>query len=81
MPKKKVRTETIEVDADHLLAKVKEVIRERNVRRITIKNDDGKRLLVIPLTLGVVGASHAPAHNGTYACSILAYMGSQNRVS
>ncbi len=62
MSKEKVHTETVEVEGDHLLAKVKEVVREGNVRRITIKNEEGKRLLVIPLTLGVVGAVLLPVY-------------------
>ncbi len=62
MSKEKVHTETVEVEGDHLLAKVKEIVREGNVRRITITNEKGKRLLVIPLTLGVVGAVLLPVY-------------------
>jgi len=31
----KIRTETVEVEGDHLLAKIKEIAHEGNVRRIT----------------------------------------------
>ena len=41
-------------------AKVKELIKEGNVRRITIKNDEDKTLIEIPLTVGVVGAAIFP---------------------
>jgi len=58
----KVHTETVEVEGDHLLAKIKEVVHEGNVRRITIKNTEGKRLLEIPLTLGVVGVVLLPVY-------------------
>jgi len=48
-------TETYEVEGDNLLAKVKEIVHEGNVRRIIIKNEEGKQLIEIPLTVGVVG--------------------------
>lgn len=67
----KVRTETVEVEGDHLLAKIKEVVHEGNVRRITIKNTDGKRLLEIPLTLGVVGVVLLPVYAAVGAIAAL----------
>lgn len=45
---------------DSLLAKIKEIIHEGNVRRVIIKNEEGKSLVDIPLTLGVVGTLLAP---------------------
>jgi hypothetical protein len=56
----KVWTETLEVRGEELLAKVKEIIHEGNVRRVIILNEDGERLIEIPLTLGVVGALLLP---------------------
>ena len=53
-------TETYEVEGDDLVAKIKELVREGNVRRIIIKNEEGKRLIEIPLTVGVVGAVLLP---------------------
>jgi Flp pilus assembly pilin Flp len=44
-----------------LLAKVKELVREGNVRRVIIKDEEGKTLIEVPLTLGVVGAVLLPA--------------------
>lgn len=52
--------EEFQVKGDDLLARIKELIAEGNVRRVTIKNSDGKVLLEIPLTIGVVGALIAP---------------------
>ncbi len=61
MPKKKSsKEESFRVNGDTLLAKVKELIREGNVRKITIKDKTGKVLIVFPLTVGVVGAVLAP---------------------
>jgi hypothetical protein len=55
-----VRTEEIEVKGEGLLAKIKELVREGNVRRVTIKNDEGEVVVEFPLTIGVVGALLAP---------------------
>jgi hypothetical protein len=55
-----IRTEEIEVEGEGLLAKIKELVREGNVRRVTIKNEEGKVVVEFPLTIGVVGALLAP---------------------
>lgn len=63
MPAKRAsskKKETFKVSGKDLLKKVKELIREGNVRKITIKDKDGKTLIVFPLTVGVVGAVLAP---------------------
>ncbi len=58
---KKTKTEeSFKVNGESLLKKVKELIKEGNVRKITIKDKNGKELVVFPLTLGVVGAVIAP---------------------
>ena len=48
------------INGEHLLQKVKELIEEGNVRRITITEKSGKELMSFPLTIGVVGALLAP---------------------
>jgi hypothetical protein len=48
------------VSGDKVIGKIKELIHEGNVRRIIIKNDDGKSLIEVPLSVGVVGAVLAP---------------------
>src|SRR5699024_5834555 len=45
--------EEFKVSGDNLVAKVRELIREGNVRRVFIKNESGQTLLEIPLTAGV----------------------------
>jgi len=52
--------ERYKVAGERLLKKVKELLKEGNVRRITIKNDEDKTLIEIPLTFGVVGAAIFP---------------------
>ena len=54
------RTEDFDVKGDDLVAKLKELIREGNVRRLIVKNDEGETLVEIPVTIGVVGALLAP---------------------
>jgi len=60
MSEEKIRVEEFEVSGEDLIAKVKELVREGNVRRIIIKNEEGKTLIEIPLTLGVIGAVLLP---------------------
>ncbi|GAG74399.1 unnamed protein product [marine sediment metagenome] len=61
MNKEKVRIEEYKISGDKLIAKVKELVHEGNIRRITFKNKEGKDLIEIPLTIGVVGIVLAPA--------------------
>jgi hypothetical protein len=60
MSEENVRTEELQVSGEGLIAKVKELVHEGNIRRITIKNEEGKVLVELPLTLGVVGAVLVP---------------------
>lgn len=66
------RTEEFKVNGEELLKKVKELIAEGNVRRISIKNKEGKTVVELPLTFGVVGAVIAPmlAAVGTIAALV-----------
>ncbi len=56
----KKRYEEFKLDGGELVDKVKELIRQGNIRRITIKNEKGESLMEIPLTLGIVGAALLP---------------------
>jgi hypothetical protein len=60
MTEEKVRTDEYKVSGESLLAKAKELVHEGNIRRISIKNDEGKTLIEVPLTLGLVGAALLP---------------------
>jgi hypothetical protein len=51
------RTEEFRISGDELLGKVRELIRQGNIRRIIIKTKDGKSLLELPLTAGLAGAA------------------------
>ena len=67
-----VRTEEHKVSGEGLIARVKELIREGNVRRIIVKNDEGRSIMEIPLTLGVVGAMLMPVFVALGAIAALA---------
>ena len=53
-------TEEFHVNGEELLAKIKQLIHEGNIRRVIIKDKDGKVLIEFPLTFGVVGFVLAP---------------------
>ncbi len=56
----KTHTEEFRVNGEELLGKIKNLIKEGNVRKIIIKDKEGKTVFEIPLTFGVVGALIAP---------------------
>jgi hypothetical protein len=56
----KTRMEDFKVNGETLVKKVKEIIKEGNVRKIIIKDKDEKTIVEFPLTFGVVGAVIAP---------------------
>jgi hypothetical protein len=53
-------TEEFYVRGEELLAKIKELIHQGNIRRVTIKDKEGKVLMEFPLSFGVVGLVLAP---------------------
>lgn len=54
------RTQEFKLHGDTVVGKLKELIHEGDIRRITIQNEDGHTLIEIPLTIGVVGALLLP---------------------
>ncbi len=54
------RTEEFQVDGEKIISKIKELLHEGNIRRVMIKDKDGKTLMEIPVTIGVVGVLLAP---------------------
>lgn len=49
--------EEIELEARYLVKRVKELLHEGNVRKLTVKDSKGRYLLEVPLTVGVVAGS------------------------
>ncbi len=70
------RSEEFQFSGDTLLSKIKEIIRAGNVRRVIIKNEEGRVLIDIPLTLGVVGTLLAPQLAAIGAIAALVLKGS-----
>jgi hypothetical protein len=61
MSDEEVRKEEYRVRGEDVISKVKEVVHEGNVRRVIIKNEEGRTLVEVPLTIGVVGALLVPS--------------------
>lgn len=50
-----IRIEEFKLSSSSVIDKVKQLLKQSNVRKIIIKSDDGRSLIEIPLTVGVVG--------------------------
>lgn len=72
MADENVRCEEFKVDGEALLAKIKEILHEGNVRKIIIKDDKGNTFIEIPLTIGVVGTVLLPVWAAIGAIAALA---------
>jgi len=66
------RTEEFKLEGGKVLDKIKELIHQGNIRRITIKNEEGKTLIEIPLTIGLVGAALLPVFAAVGALAAVA---------
>jgi hypothetical protein len=53
-------TEEFSVNGEELLARIKALIHEGNIRRIIIRDKQGRTFMEIPLTVGVAGVLLAP---------------------
>jgi hypothetical protein len=54
------KKESFSINGEELLNKVKELVKEGNIRKISIHDKEGKELMSFPLTIGVVGVLFAP---------------------
>ncbi len=68
----KTKFEEFRLNGGELLNKIKEIIHEGNVRRIILKDENGKTFMEIPLTVGVVGAIVVPVLAAVGAIAALA---------
>ena len=60
------------VSGSDLLEKVKELFHQGNIRHIIIKNESGKTLIELPLTMGILGVALIPAYAAVAAIAALA---------
>lgn len=51
-----LKKETFQVSSERLVEKFKEVVKDANVKRVTVKDDKGKVLFSVPLSWGAAGA-------------------------
>jgi hypothetical protein len=54
------RVDEFQLTGDSVIAKIKELVHEGNVRKIIIRHPDGHTMVEFPLTAGVVGALLLP---------------------
>lgn len=64
--------EEFKVQGSKLITKLKELIHEGNVRRVVLKNPDGRVLLDMPLNAGLAGAALLPFWAAAGAVAVLA---------
>jgi len=55
------KKEEFKVNGEEVVAKIKELIKAGNIRRIILKNEKNETIIEIPLTFAVVGTLVAPA--------------------
>ncbi len=55
-----ITKESFKISSENLLKKVKELIEEGNINRISIHDKSGKEIITFPVTIGVVGVVLAP---------------------
>ncbi|MEW6617389.1 MAG: DUF4342 domain-containing protein [Patescibacteria group bacterium] len=67
----KTTKEEFRVSGEEVITKVKELVKEGNIRRLIIKNEEGKILVEFPLTIGVVGAALLPVFAAVGAIAAL----------
>lgn len=48
------------VSGDKVIAKIKELLHEGNIRHVVIKNDEGRTLIEFPVSMGLAGALLLP---------------------
>ncbi|MCQ3939308.1 MAG: hypothetical protein DPW18_20025 [Chloroflexi bacterium] len=56
----RTHTEEFRVEGEKIISKIKELIHEGNIRKVIIKDKEGKTMMEIPVTFGVVGVLLAP---------------------
>ncbi len=66
------KTQELKLSGESLVSKLKELVHEGDIRRITIKNEEEHTLIEIPLTIGVVGALLLPVWAAIGAIAALA---------
>lgn len=65
-------TEEIQITADKLVDTIKDLIHEGNVQHIAVKDQEGKVVFEVPVTIGLVGLLLAPVIAAVGAIAVYA---------
>ena len=71
MDTQKFSSQEYQISSNYVIAKIKELLHEGNIRRIRLKHLDGKILFDVPLTLGIAGVLLAPGWLAMGALALL----------
>ncbi len=71
MSDQKTWKEEFKVSGEEVLSKIKELIKEGNITRILLKNEEDKVIMEIPLTFALVGVILAPIFAAVGAAAAL----------
>jgi len=63
--------EGFRVTGDKVVATIKELIHQGNVRHVVIKNDEGRTLIEFPVSIGLAGAVLLPVWAGVGAIAAM----------
>ena len=66
------KTEEYTINGEDLLTKIKEIIKQGNAKKITIRGKDGNEIISFPVTVGVAGLVLAPVFAAVGAIAALA---------
>jgi len=66
------KTEEFKINGEDLIAKIKEIVKQGNAKKITIKGKDGNEIISFPITVGVAGLVLAPIFAAVGAVAALA---------
>jgi len=66
------KTEEYKINGEDLIAKVKDIIKQGNAKKITIRGKDDNEILSFPVTVGVAGIILAPVFAAVGAIAALA---------
>jgi len=66
------KTEEFSINGEDLVAKIKEIVKQGNAKKVIIKGSDGNEILSFPVTVGVAGVVLLPVFAAVGAIAALA---------
>jgi len=65
-------TEEFKISGEDLIEKIKDIIKQGNAKKITVRGKDGNEILSFPVTVGIAGIVLAPIFAALGAIAALA---------